>query len=112
MSYNSRPNHERTARIRYLTPEEGGRSLRIESGVRSQLRIGRFQNSCVVERVDGEKDIPAGVDVDVRISILHLGDLELEFGALREVELREGSHLVATGSFSDRSIESEGREGG
>lgn len=89
----------RPARIRFLTADEGGRRTAPASGVRSQIELGAFQSSCVVEGVDGRTELPLGETVEVQIRVLAedwAGDAFARVGA---VELYEGKKLVATGRF-------------
>lgn len=90
----------RPATIRFLTPEEGGRITPARSGVRPQLALDDSFTSCIVEAI-GAGDLPAGVQVDVRIKLLFPW-MEQEFCRLRTVRLYEGNKLVATGEFFDQ----------
>lgn len=96
----------RRARIRFLTPEEGGRQVAPMSGVRSQIELGEFQSSCIVESVTGLKVLPFGTEVDVQIRVIFPDWAGVAFARVATVELFEGNRLVATGSFLDTRPES------
>ena len=92
---------ERWARIRFLTPEEGGRSTPPASGVRSQVELGEFQTSCIVESAGGVDVLPLGEEVVVTIRVLFVDQVADTFAGLTSLELFEGSKRVATGVFLD-----------
>ncbi|GAA1750469.1 hypothetical protein GCM10009747_04770 [Agromyces humatus] len=104
------PAESRRARIRFLTPEEGGRQIAPASGVRSQIEVGEFQTSCVVESDAGLELLPLGEEMDVRIRVMFPEAAGPAFAKLAVVELFEGNRRVATGQFLDepRSNESSG----
>lgn len=90
---------ERKARVRFLTSDEGGRSRPPASGVRSQIELGEYQTSCVVESATGLDVLPLGEEVVVTVRILFVDQAGDAFAALTSLELFEGSKLVATGVF-------------
>jgi len=92
---------ERSARIRFLTPEEGGRLTPPASGARSQLELGEFQTSCIVESAAGVDVLPLGEEVMVTIRILFVDQVADAFAGLTSLELFEGRRRVATGVFLD-----------
>ncbi len=92
----------RPARIRFLTPEEGGRPTAPSSGVRSQIRLGELQTSCIVEDDSGQAQFQLGETVEVHIRVMFPDWVGEAFALLKSVELFEGSRLVATGEFRDR----------
>ena len=89
----------RRALIRFLRSEEGGRVSAPLSGVRSQLELGEFQTSCVVESATGISHFALGEEVLVDIRVMHPQMLGAAFAQLEKVELYEGSRLVASGKF-------------
>jgi hypothetical protein len=89
----------RLARIRFLTPEEGGRWRAPGSGVRSQIELGDFQSSCLVEDAAGRMELPLGEWVEARIRVLCDDWAGAAFARAETVELYEGDKLVATGEF-------------
>ncbi|MFC8730865.1 hypothetical protein ACFT5B_00205 [Luteimicrobium sp. NPDC057192] len=91
----------RPARIRYRTTEEGGRLSAPVSGVRSQIALGQFQSSCVIESSAGLDVLPLGEEVEVRIRLLSPEHTGATFIGATSVKLFEGNKLVATGSFLD-----------
>lgn len=93
------PSGTRAARIRFLTTEEGGRRTEPVSGIRSQIELGGFQSSCVVEDLTGRTELPLGESIEVRIRILFEDWAGAAFGQAETVELYEGNKLVATGEF-------------
>ncbi len=95
------PAGERTARVRFLTSDEGGRSGPPASGVRSQVELGEFQTSCIVESATGLDVLPLGEEITVRIRLLFVDQAADAFAGLASVELFEGSKRVATGVFLD-----------
>lgn len=92
----------RPARIRFRTPEEGGRLTAPASGVRSQIELGEFQTSCVVSSSAGLAVLPLGEEVEVHIRLLFAEHIGSVFARAAEVELFEGAKLVATGHFLDK----------
>ena len=91
----------RSARIRFRTPEEGGRLTAPASGVRSQIELGEFQTSCIVDSSAGFEILPLGEEVEVRIRVLFAEHVGAAFSRAAAVELFEGAKLVATGRFLD-----------
>ncbi|GAB2469893.1 hypothetical protein GCM10027063_07840 [Promicromonospora xylanilytica] len=69
------------------------------SGVRSQIELGGFQSSCVVEDLTGRTDLPLGQSIEVQIRILFEDWAGPAFARAKAVELYEGDKLVATGEF-------------
>lgn len=91
----------RSAVVRFMTTGEGGRLTPPSSGVRSQIDLGSYQTSCVVESETGLDVIPLGQDVRVNICVLFPEQVSADFAALLEFELFEGNKRVAVGAFSD-----------
>ncbi len=91
----------RDARIRFLTAHEGGRETTPVSGVRSQIELGDFQTSCIVESADGRAELPLGQNVEVQITVLFEEWAGAAFMEAQNVRLYEGAKLVATGTFLD-----------
>lgn len=94
----------RVARVRFLGDGEGGRLTPPRSGTRSQLEIGDVMTSCVLSRTDDGEDIPLGSEVDVIVSLHFPEHFEEEFRLLQVARFFEGSNLVATGRFLERSV--------
>ena len=92
---------ERRARVRFLTSDEGGRSRPPASGVRSQVELGEFQTSCIVESATGLDVLPLGEELIVTIRVLFVDQAADAFAGLTSLELFEGSKRVATGVFLD-----------
>ncbi|MGM7424364.1 hypothetical protein [Cellulosimicrobium sp. CpK407] len=91
----------RDARVRFLTTREGGRETTPVSGVRSQIELGAFQTSFIVEGADGQTELPLGQSVNVQITVLFEERAGAAFMEVRNVRLYEGAKLVATGTFLD-----------
>jgi hypothetical protein len=91
----------RDARVRFLTTHEGGRETAPVSGVRSQIELGDFQTSCIIEGADGRSELPLGQNVEVQITVLFEEWAGAAFMEARGVRLFEGARLVATGTFLD-----------
>ncbi|WP_152649760.1 hypothetical protein [Demequina oxidasica] len=72
-----------------------------DSGVRSQLELGEFQTSCIVESDTGLDVLPLGEEITVRIRPLFVNQAADAFAELVSVELFEGNKRVATGVFLD-----------
>lgn len=98
----------RAARVRFLATQEGGRQTTPASGVRSQIELGDFQTSCIVECVEGQTELPLGQSVDVQITVLFEEWAGAAFLAARNVRLYEGTKLVATGTFLEPRSRREG----
>jgi hypothetical protein len=98
------------ARIRFLTPVEGGRRTMPRSRNHLQLKLGDLYTSCYVRALDGQADewFELGKEYDVRLELLfpeHYSSLVPHDG---QCELYEGSHLVARGRFlNGQRIQSE-----
>lgn len=92
----------RPARIRFLTTQEGGRLTAPAPGVRSQIGLGEFQTSCVIEDDSGRTNFPLGELLEVQVRILFESWTGEAFASASSVELFEGSKLVATGVFIDQ----------
>lgn len=91
----------RDAWVRFLTTHEGGRETTPVSGVRSQIELGDFQTSCIIEGADGQTELPLGQSVYVQITVLFEDWAGAAFFGARNVRLYEGAKLVATGTFLD-----------
>ena len=96
---------ERRARIRFLTPEEGGRSTPPLSGTRSQVELGDSQTSCIVESATTSEVLPLGEEVVVTIRVLFVKQTADAFGRLDSLELFEGNKRVAHGVFLDGPVD-------
>lgn len=91
----------RSALVRFLTSDEGGRFTAPRSGVRSQLKIGDVMTSCTVTAIDGRDLMALGDEIVVRVRLQFPERFEAEFPNLVEVLLFEGTKLVAVGTFDD-----------
>jgi hypothetical protein len=91
----------RPARVRFLTTAEGGRMTPPVPGVRSQIHLGEFQTSCIVESESGKLEFPLGELVDAQIRVIFAERVGKAFASARAVQLYEGSKLVAEGEFLD-----------
>jgi hypothetical protein len=91
------------ARIRFLTPSEGGKNILPRDGYHPQLKLGDFYTSCYVRRVDGQDDdwFELGKDYEVRLELLFPKDHAGLVPDTGECELYEDNHLVARGWFSN-----------
>lgn len=89
----------RRASIRFLTTEEGGRQSAPSSGVRSQIDLGAFQSSCVIEGDSSDQVLSLGEAHYVNIRLVFPDQAAREFSELATVRLFEGNRLVATGDF-------------
>jgi len=89
----------RTARVRFLTADEGGRLTPPVSGIRSQLELGDLQTSCIVETQGTSEVLPLGEEILVSIRLLFADQSAAAFNNLVSIELFEGNKLVATGVF-------------
>ncbi len=58
------------ARIRFLSPSEGGRSTPAVSGVRPHLKLNEILTSCVVRSTGAGEVFELGVEYDVTIEIV------------------------------------------
>lgn len=85
------------AHIRFLTTAEGGRYRPPSAGLRSQLRIGSIQTSCIVEPLDDRPEMSLGEGIDVRITLLFPDQYGELLHGLESIELSEGSKIVARG---------------
>ncbi len=101
MSSRTEKKEVRTARVRFLTTEEGGRFGPPQSGVRSQLDLGPYQTSCIVTSASGSTELPLGEDLLVEIRPLFPDRLGDAFTSLGLVILSEGNKVVAKGRFTD-----------
>lgn len=90
----------RRALVRFLTTEEGGRLGPPETGVSPQLKVGGVLSSCFVEGVDATT-FDLGKEYHVVLRPMFPQFVGDAFTILDEVQLYEGSHLVATGRFVD-----------
>jgi hypothetical protein len=86
-----------TARIRFLTVEEGGRLDTARDGIRPQLKLGDVMTSCVVSSSDGASVFDAGVVYDVRLEIMFWDQYSHLFSRQNPVQLFDGSRLIAEG---------------
>lgn len=89
------------ARIRFRTTEEGGRKHPPVSGVRSQLQLGTVQTSCIVRKLtdEGSELLELGKEYEVSIEILFWEDYRCPLAAGSEIDLCEGSRVVASGQL-------------
>jgi len=86
-----------TARIRFLTVEEGGRLDPARDGIRPQLKLGDVLTSCVVSSLDGVSVFDAGVMYDVGLEVMFWDEYSHLFSRQNPVELFDGSRLIAEG---------------
>lgn len=94
-------NSVRPALIRFLTTREGGRLASPAPGLRSQIELGSFQTSCVVDDDSGRAEFPLGEVLEVRIRVLFEDRAGDAFASATAIELFEGNKLVATGELLD-----------
>jgi hypothetical protein len=89
------------ARIRFLTPIEGGRKTMPKSGYHPQLKLGELYTSCYVRALDGQEDewFELGKEYDVRLELLFPEHYASLMPLAGECELYEGNRLVARGRF-------------
>ena len=92
---------ERMARVRFLTSDEGGRTRPPASGVRSQLELGEFQTSCIVESATGLDMLPLGEELIVTIRVLFVDEVADSLAELASVEIFEGNKRVNDGGLLD-----------
>lgn len=93
------------ARVRFLTPEEGGRRRPLGNPGWSQLAVPPIQTSCLVVAVDQEDEplaadtvIPLGEDIAARVVVWGANYCARELGSLGpDIEFFEGSRHVGSG---------------
>jgi hypothetical protein len=86
-----------SARIRFLTVEEGGRLDPARDGIQPQLKLGDVHTSCVVSSCDEVSVFDAGVMYDVRIEVMFWAQYSHLFSREDPVQLFDGSRLIAEG---------------
>jgi translation elongation factor EF-Tu-like GTPase len=94
------------ARLRVLTPEEGGRSLPILNGYRSCWDIGATYEGepCLNDApllIEGADRIELGEEVNVRLHPL-LWDFWQDIHVGQRIEMREGSRTVGVATILER----------
>jgi hypothetical protein len=89
------------ARIRFVSPAEGGFSRPPLPGVRPQLRVGDVYTSCVVQS-KSDQPFEFGQEHEVTLEILFWDEYGRLFTRETSVQLFDGNRLVAQGEFVDR----------
>jgi elongation factor Tu len=85
-----------SARIYFLTPEEGGRKTPIFSGYRPALYFGEKQTDGAIMLTSGGQAVP-GTECEVIINLLHPEHLEDVVKPMAIFEAKEGARVVGRG---------------
>ena len=85
-----------SAKIYFLSPEEGGRKTPIFSGYRPALYFGEKQTDGAIILTSGKRATP-GTECEVVIKFLHLEHLEGVVKPLATFEAKEGARVVGRG---------------
>jgi len=88
------------ARLRFLSPSEGGRSTAALSGIRPQLKLGEILTSCIVRSRAAVETFDLGIDYDVMIEIPFWNEYGKFFSGEAPIELFDGNRLIARGKWS------------
>jgi len=87
------------ARIRFLSPEEGGRLEPARDRIKPQLKLGDIFTSTVVHAPAGTTIFDPGYIYDVQLEITFWEQYENLFDRNAPAELYEGSRKIAVGEF-------------
>jgi translation elongation factor EF-Tu-like GTPase len=85
------------ARIKFLSPDEGGRRSPPLSGYHPQLALGNEFTSCVIESLDGETVFAFHQEHRVSLRLLLPDHYPDAIAGGQSVSFYEGSHLVGSG---------------
>lgn len=88
-----------SARIRFLSPEQGGRLRPARDGIRPQLKLGDVFTSTVVHATMGIDVFAAGTTYNVELEIMFWDQYGSLFNHKEPAKLYEGSRLIAVGEF-------------
>lgn len=90
-----------SARIRFLSPEEGGRLEPGRDRIKPQLKLGDIFTSTVVHAPAGTSTFDPGRTYNVELEIMFWDQYGTLFDPDLPAELYEGGRLVAVGQFLD-----------
>ena len=85
-----------SAKIYFLSPEEGGRKTPIFSGYRPALHFGEKQTDGAIMLTSGDRAVP-GTGYEVVITLLHPEHLGDALKSMAPFEAKEGSRVVGRG---------------
>jgi elongation factor Tu len=85
-----------SAKIYFLSPEEGGRKTPIFSGYRPALYFGEKQTDGAIMLPSGGRAVP-GTECEVIINLLHPEHLGDAVKPMATFEAKEGSRVVGRG---------------
>ena len=85
-----------SAKIYFLSPEEGGRKTPIFSGYRPALYFGEKQTDSTIMLTSGGRAVP-GMECEGVIKLLYPEHVEDELKPLATFEAKEGSRVVGRG---------------
>ena len=85
-----------SAKMYFLSPEEGGRQTPIFSGYRPALYFGEKQTDGAIILTSGDRPVP-GTECEVVIKLLHPAHLGDALKPMALFEVREGSRVVGRG---------------
>ncbi len=85
-----------TAKIYFLSPEEGGRQTPILSGYSPALYFGERQTDGTITLTTGSRSVP-GTECEVVIKFLHPEHLGDAVKPMATFEAKEGSRVVGRG---------------
>lgn len=87
------------AKVKFVSPERGGRKLPARSGTRSELKINDLFTSCVVHGITDEQVFEFEVEYDVILELLFWDRYKEAIHAGMPVQLNEGNRTVGLGKI-------------
>jgi hypothetical protein len=92
------------ARVQFLGPDKGGRSIPPQSGYHPQVDVGGQYTSCAIESLSDEAVFAFGREHVVRLRLLFPEHYRHAFSLGGAVRFYEGHHLVGEGTILEVEV--------